>query len=239
MLMCLITSFGLQAKDTIYLYTYHKKPPFIIDVSAKQGLYFDLAESLSQLSDKYKFETLFVPRKRLNVLVENQQLDGLVIGVLPVWFKDKKETKYLWSQGFYPDRDEFVSLQINPFQYGGKTSLQGKIVGSVAGHYYREINEGVKAGDLLRVDTVGELQVLQLIEKQRVDFGLVSQSVFKYLKKHHNVKDIFHVSTIPHDQFIRRAFTTLNHPSYFEEFSLKLKELIESGELTSLINKYQ
>lgn len=239
LLMCLITSFGLQAKDTIYLYTYHKKPPFIIDVNAKQGLYFDIADALSQLSDRYKFETVFVPRKRLNVLVENKQLDGLVMGVLPVWFKDKKESKYLWSQGFYPDRDEFVSLQTNPFQYGGKSSLQGKIVGSVAGHYYREINEGVKAGDLQRVDTVGELQVLQLIEKQRVDFGLVSQSVFKYLKKNLGLKDIYHVSTIPHDQFVRRAFTTLNHPLYFDEFSLRLQELIESGELTSLISQYQ
>ena len=239
MLMLLIASFGLQAKDTIYLYTYHKKPPFITDVNSKQGLYFDLADSMTELSDKYKFETVFVPRKRLNVLVEKQALDGLVVGVMPVWFRDKLEKKYLWSTGFYPDRDEFVSLKALPFEYKGKSSLKGKIVGSVAGHYYREINEGVKAGDLLRIDTVGELEVLQLIEKQRVDFGLVSQSVFKYLKKGEVVQDIFHASTIPHDQFIRRAFTTRNQTLYFDEFNLRLQQLVESGELTSLINKYQ
>lgn len=239
LLMCLITSFSLQAKDTIYLYTYHKKPPFIVDLDSQQGLYFDLAESLSDISVKYKFETVFVPRKRLNVLVEKQALDGLVVGVLPVWFKDKNESKYLWSGGFYPDRDEFVSLNTLPFEYKGKSSLQGKIVGSVAGHYYREINEAVKVGDLLRIDTVGELEVLQLIEKQRVDFGLVSQSVFKYLRKNQNIQDIFHTSTIPHDQFSRRAFTTPNHSPYFDEFTLRLQQLMESGELTSLINKYQ
>ena len=239
LLMCLITSFSLQAKDTIYLYTYHKKPPFIVDLDSQQGMYFDLAESLSDISVKYKFETVFVPRKRLNVLVEKQNLDGLVVGVLPVWFKDKNESKYLWSDGFYPDRDEFVSLKTLPFEYKGKSSLQGKIVGSVAGHYYREINEAVKVGDLLRIDTVGELEVLQLIEKQRVDFGLVSQSVFKYLRKNQNIQDIFHTSTIPHDQFSRRAFTTPNHSPYFDEFTLRLQQLVESGELTSLINKYQ
>ncbi|MDC0602637.1 hypothetical protein OAP14_06355, partial [Aliiglaciecola sp.] len=33
---------------TVYLYTYHNKPPFIIDLKKRTGLFFDLAQYLSQ-----------------------------------------------------------------------------------------------------------------------------------------------------------------------------------------------
>ena len=234
-----LCSFSVSAKEIVYLYTYHKKPPFIVDLSAQTGLYFDLAKSLTNNSKKFEFRTLYVPRKRLNLLLEGNKLDGAVMGVSPVWFKDKTESKYLWTSGFYQDKDEFVSLKTAPFEYSNVSSLHGKIVGSVAGFYYKEVNEGVKAGKFLRVDTVGELEVLKLIEKKRVDVGLVSESVFKYLKKAGQVQDIFHTSSTPHDQFIRRAFTTKDQVELYQELSNLLNQIQATNELNQLLTRYE
>lgn len=230
---------SLDAKELVYLYTYHKKPPFIVSQVEQQGLYYELANLLSEQSDNYQFKTIYVPRKRLDVMVERDNFDGIVIGVSPAWFKDKQETKYLWTQGFFRDRDEFVSLTSSPFEYDDVESLSGLVIGSVAGYYYFGVNEGVRKGTIKRINTVGELEVLKLIEKQRVDIGLVSSSVFKYLRKAGVVNNVFHFSKHPHDEFVRRAFTTKNNQPLHQEVVEVLKQLESSGKLPEVIAMYQ
>lgn len=229
----------LSAQDLVYLYTYHKKPPFIVSQVEQQGFYYDLAKLLSEQSDKFNFKAIYVPRKRLDVMVLRENFDGLVVGVSPAWFKDKEEKKFLWTQGFFSDRDEFVSLTSSPFEYSDSESLKGKVIGSVAGYYYFGVNEGVRNGDIQRVNTVGELEVLKLIEKQRVDVGLVSNSVFKYLRKAGVVNNVFHFSKQPHDEFLRRAFTTPNNSAVHKEVVAAFARLEKSGKLQETIEQYQ
>lgn len=235
----LISFSSLHAEELVYLYTYHKKPPFIVSQVEQQGFYYDLAKLLSEYSENYNFKTIYVPRKRLNVMVLRDNFDGIVIGASPAWFKDKEEKKFLWTQGFFTDRDEFVSLTSSPFEYEDKHSLNNKILGSVAGYYYFGVNEGVRNGTIKRVNTVGELEVLMLIEKQRVEVGLVSSSVFKYLRKAGVVNNVFHFSKQPHDEFVRRAFTTKNNQSIHREMVNALAKLEESGKLKQVISQYQ
>lgn len=195
-----------ESPTIVPLYTYHNKPPFITKLDEQQGLYFDLADYFNQKQSIYLFETVYLPRKRLDYLIKNQKLDGVVIGVSPTWFDDKSEQKFNWLPSIYNDRDEFVSLKTSPFEFVDSTSFQGKAVAGVSGFYYHGINESVDAEQLLRVDTIGERQVLTLIEKGRADFGIVSRSVFVYMRKHSELKDIYHFSQVPHDAYDRRGF---------------------------------
>ncbi|QOL26006.1 ABC transporter substrate-binding protein [Thalassotalea sp. LPB0316] len=236
-LLCL--SMSSSAKELIYLYTYHNKPPFIVSIEKQQGFYFDLASELSKQSADYQFQTLYIPRKRLNHIISEAQLDGIVLGVTPKWFKDPEETKYLWSDSFYRDRDEFVSLKSSPFNYLTPDSFNDKTVAAVAGFYYFGVNEAVAQSSMSRIDTVGELQVLKLIEKRRVDFGIVSYSVFKYLLKHGDVVDNFYTSPIPHDEFKRRAFTSLALSKEMGAFNQLLDKLKRQGQLQQLLTPYQ
>ena len=238
-ILLLLVANEVKAEPLVYLYTYHQKPPFIVDKDKRQGLYYDLAEALNKISTKYKYYTVYVPRKRLNLMLTKNNFDGVVVGVLPTWFGDKTKQKYLWLPGFFPDRDNFVSLTATPFEYQIPITLEGKTVGSVAGYYYRGINEAVDAGKLNQVNTVGELEVLQLIKKQRVDLGLVSESVFKYLWAQGDIEDIFHFSNIPHDQFIRQAFTTKNNQAVYQELTMLIKQLENSNQLESIFSRYQ
>ena len=141
---------------TVYLYTYHNKPPFIVDLKKRTGLFFDLAEYLSQQDSQIQYRTEYIPRKRLDRLIETESLDAVVIGVNPVWFNDISKKRFLWLPSIYTDRDDFVSLSSTPFDFEGPKSFVDKRVVGVAGNYYFGINEAVEKGVLQRVDTIGE-----------------------------------------------------------------------------------
>ena len=225
--------------DTVYLYTYHNKPPFIVDLNTRSGLYFDLATYLSAKDPSHLYQTEFVPRRRLDRLIETDKLDGVVIGVSPVWFNDKDRKKFLWLPAIYDDRDEFVSLKSKPFEFRGAESLNNKIVAGVAGYYYFGINESVKSRLLDRIDTIGERQVLELVEKGRADFGIVSQSVFIYLNKIEELKNIYHFSAQPHDVFQRSAFTFKSNAQLHARLQPILEQLTKDPEWQQFLSKYQ
>ena len=233
------SAFASTLKKTVYLYTYHKKPPFIVDLPERTGLYYDFAELLSKRSEHYRFITTYLPRKRLDLLIENNRLDGVVLGATPVWFGDKAQTKFLWLPPFFADADEFVSLKSTPFEFTGDPSLQNKTLAGVSGYYYFGVNNAINQGQLKRLDTVGEYEVLTLIEKGRADMGIVSQSVFKYLKKHAQIEDIYHFSNRQHEAFDRSAFTTLGNTDVHQEMLQLISEVLEDGSWQDMVADYQ
>ena len=86
LLMCaaLFAISRVSAEPVIYLYTYHNKPPFIVDLEAKTGLDYDLAAYLSKRDPVNNYRTAYVPRRRLDRMIETGELDGVVIGVNPL-----------------------------------------------------------------------------------------------------------------------------------------------------------
>lgn len=239
LLLLFFSSFDASSKTEVTLYTYHLKPPFVVELETETGLYYDLANYLTELSEDYQFTTVFLPRKRLNLLLKQGNLTGVVVGVSPIWFKDKKENKYLWLPNIYEDRDEFVSLKTAPFEFDGKASLTNKTLAGVAGYYYFGVNEAVKDNQLQRIDTIGEAQVLRLIAKQRADMGIVSRSVFKYLEKNQKVQDIFHFSNRPHDAFKRRAFIPHGDKNLQQQLSKIIDRMPFDPHWQTILNKYQ
>ncbi len=90
-----------KQKVNVDVFVYHLKPPFIVSNTNKLGLYFDFSDYLNTKSDNYHFETFFVPRKRIETTLLSGNLNGVLLGVSPVWFDDKEETKFLWTSNVY------------------------------------------------------------------------------------------------------------------------------------------
>ena len=65
-LACALMSVMVQADEdstkTIYLYTYHNKPPFVVDEELGVGLYYDLAQYLSDKDPLHTYQTNYIPR---------------------------------------------------------------------------------------------------------------------------------------------------------------------------------
>lgn len=182
------------------IYAYHLKPPFIIDVDKGRGLYFDVASLLTQSSEKYRYRLLYVPRKRIDLMIKEQR-DALLIGVNPNWFENAEN--YLWSNALMHEQDEFVSLKSYPFEYLGPESLDGELYAGVFGYFCHGLNVKEDKGLLTRVNTLREPDVLTLVEKHRANWGIISRSTFNYLKNEKQIADIFHLSARPHDEFER------------------------------------
>ena len=213
-LLCISSSATAQ-KQSIIAYTYHLKPPFITGLAEEQGLYFDLSVLMSQQKE-YEFFTVFMPRKRLDKILEQGKLDGIVLGANPVWFKDKAQTKYFWSSPFLSDRDEFVSLPSLAFEYRGAQSLLGRTLAGVRGYFYVNIEPLVTDGKIRRFDSIGENEVLQMVLKGRADIGIVSRSTFDYIRQKKPELNLLYISQQPHDQFNRHIMVPKDLPEVYE-----------------------
>jgi polar amino acid transport system substrate-binding protein len=68
-------------------------PPYILpDQTGLYGAYLNL---LSERLPENDFTLTFLPRGRINWLLENEDLDGIVIGVNPLWFNDSEQKKHI------------------------------------------------------------------------------------------------------------------------------------------------
>ncbi|MDO8303937.1 MAG: hypothetical protein Q7T18_11915, partial [Sedimentisphaerales bacterium] len=113
----------------------------MIDEFRAKGLDHDTTRYFNSHTEEFQFSLVYLPRKRLDLLIERDALDGIVIGVNPVWFGDKDEKKYLWTSTFLTDANEVISTKEKAFEYTGLDSLKGMRVGMVLGHYYAGLNE--------------------------------------------------------------------------------------------------
>ena len=221
-------------RQVITLYAYHLKPPFIVDIANEKGLYYDLASYLNARQKKYEFHTVFLPRKRLDRYLANNKLDGLVIGVSPVWFNDKSETRYLWSDSFYKDRDLVISSAQKPIDYQYPNSLLNTRIAGVRGFKYFGIDPLVTSGKIVREDTVGEYEVVEMVLKNRSDAGIVSESTLLYLNARNNWQGLLYYASTPHDQYKRRILI----PQEFSDVLNTINPLVKNIKTDSLWLNY-
>jgi len=100
-------------KILVPIYVYHLKPPYIIEIENETGLYYDFSRYLSLKSEKYEFHTIYLPRKRIDIYLERNILDGILLGVNPIWFQDKARKKYLWSPPIFTTKTKLFLLPLH------------------------------------------------------------------------------------------------------------------------------
>jgi polar amino acid transport system substrate-binding protein len=193
-----------QEKPLVTIYTYHVKPPLVINAEKKQGMYYDFTRRLNTVSAKYHFEMVSIPRKRIKLMLANGSLDGILLGVNPVWFSDKSETKFLWTPRVFSDRDEIVSLLKQSIEFINPNSLEDKVFGGVRGFYYFGINELIENAVIRRVNTANEVDLFSMLLNHRIDAAVISRSTFDHMIKKNQWQNKFHLSKKPHDIYDRR-----------------------------------
>ena len=220
----LVLSQSLVAKEIVKVYTYHLKFPLVINEAAHTGMYFDVLRYFNQHQSEYQYELHYLPRRRLDAMLKEGNLDGVVIGVSPLWFGDVRESKYVWTKSFVHDTDEVISLRENAFEFTDPESLIGKKVGLVFGYYYRGISELAQAGKLKRDDASSEDHHFRKLLAQRIDVAIISRSNYEYMMKTQPEWGVrFHVSKIPHDQFDRRILL----PMHLSKMQPDMNKLID------------
>jgi polar amino acid transport system substrate-binding protein len=197
----------------IPIYTYHTHPPFIIDTD--KGLSYDLADYLSAKSEgRFKFVVKPMSRPKVNKMIE-QAKDGIVPWVNPVWFKDKEETKHMWSGGFLMEDGNAIISHIDlQLIYEGPQSLDGLVFGGIKAHVYAGIDDYIKnTGRLKRVDTENHVDNFRKLRKRRIDVTLTPKSGADYLIKRESLQNTLFISPKLQSSYKRRVIIISKQPS--------------------------
>jgi len=223
----------------VKVYGYHLKPPFIIDSRTKRGLYYDFSRYINNRLGKTYLETEYMPRKRLESRLQRADFEALIIGVNPIWFRDAKEEKYLWTAAIMRDRDDVISSARIRFEYTGPESLIGKTIGLSLGYYYYGVDELVALGKIERQDTQSELQNLDKLQRGRIDVAIISRSTFDYYNRYHSNRDEFYLSQKPHDEFDRRILIPKNLEIVFQTINPLIMQMQDDPKWLAVVESYR
>ena len=219
-----------QSEDLIF-YSYHNKPPYFLTGqtnkdNSSHDIYSAFISYLNQKQDQLRISLQFQPRMRLEEKLNKNQLDGAIIGVNPLWFKDKSMTKYLWSAPFMQDKDVVITPKAAKFIYHKPEDLIGKRMTLSRGLYYFGVSELIRQNKIQTYETNSDNINLEMLVKGRADASITSLLTFLYLSKSHTDFNQLEASKIPHDTFSRSILFPKKHRKAFNI----LQEIIARSE---------
>ncbi len=225
-------------KTHVNVYVYHLKPPFITHLESEKGLYYDFSNYLNKKSKKYQFKTVFIPRKRIDHMIKEKELNGILLGVNPIWFKDKEEQKYLWTSKVFTDQDEVISLKSKAIEYNTPSSIENLVFGGVRGFYYYGINELVGEGRINRIETISEQALINMLINKRIDCTIISRSTFDYITRASKNRDLFHISTNAHDKYSRKVLVLHKDQAIYDDIEAIIVKMEQDSVWTEIISSY-
>ena len=197
------------AGEECLLYSYHNKPPYYAEFESERKvagpwIYEDLARYLNERQAEFQVKIQYLPRVRLERDLERGTLNGGVVGVNPLWFKDKDQTRYLWTAPFMEDRDVVVVQQGKAFPYAHPRDLAGKRLTLPRGLYWWGVTELILEGKIQAEYTDQDQQNLEKVALGRADATITSYLSFVRLAQQRFPQGGLECLPVPHDRFERR-----------------------------------
>ncbi|MFB9241272.1 hypothetical protein IV454_30870 [Massilia antarctica] len=170
--------------ETVQLATYYDYVPWFVPGQPSAGFNALLASKLNGMSGgRYHFESVYIPRRRLDVLLHEGKASIVVPWVHPRFFDDPGRTRYLWTAALMDDESLVVSSRAAPLEYDGPDSLRGKRFGAPSGHRFPDLDPLIAAGAITRIDVPQIKNALQMIVlNRRLDFTIVDRSTLDALR---------------------------------------------------------
>jgi polar amino acid transport system substrate-binding protein len=239
LLTLLVSLLSLAARaETVTVYTSANFAPLVID--GTRGIYYEAIDYLNkQASDGTSFRLAYLPRKRLQMQLEDGSLDGIVIGMMPQWFDDVAQKKYLWTTAFAIDHFVLVSRIDHPVQMDAPQGLAGKSIGLTLGYVYPGIDEWIQRHGLLRQDATSEEINLEKLRRGRIDCVAVSESAARYYVRRHGLYGSLTFADLPGRATERRFLVPRGRNDLFDKIAPIVKRMREDPQWLRMTSKYQ
>lgn len=223
--------------EVVTVYTSANFAPLVI---GDGGLYADLVAHLNrQKLPGLTFKLTYLPRKRLQLMVETGRLDGIVIGMMPHWFNDAAQQKYLWTVPFATDRFVIVSRTGSGLDPAVPGTLSGRSIGLVLGYAYPDLDDWIARQGLVRADATGEEINLEKLRLGRLDCVAVAESVARYYIKTHAMYGKFELVELPARQTERRFLVPHAQAALFAKLAPVIRKLKDDPAWQQITAKYQ
>ena len=187
---------------------------------------------------KLQFKLVYLPRKRLQLKAESGQLDGIIIGMMPHWFDDGAQKKYLWTAAFALDRYVVVLPPGSHYTPGARGALAGRALGMVLGYSYPDLAEWMRQQDAVRTDALSDEHNLEKLRLGRLDGVVIAESVLRYYRKTHPA-DRFAVYALPARQTERRFLVPYSLAPVYEKVAPALRKVHDDPEWQRLMLRYE
>ena len=228
---------GAVRAEVIPVYTSAQVAPLMM--ADGSGIYPDMVAYLNrQKLGSLQFKLVYLPRKRLQVKVESGALDGIVIGMMPHWFDDSAQTKYLWTAPFALDRYMLVLPAGSHYTPGAKGALSGRSLGMVLGYHYPDLTEWMSQQGGLRTDALSDEHNLEKLRLGRLDSVVIAESVLRFYRKRHPA-DQFSAYVLPARQTERRFLVPHRLRPVYEQIAPVLRKVKDNAEWQQLMLRYE
>lgn len=235
LVLCLPVRAGAQ---TVTIYTNVNFAPLVID--ADTGLYPELVAYLNrQKIDTLTFRLEQLPRKRMQVMLDDQTLDGAIIGMMPQWFGDDAQTRYLWTMPFFRDRFVLVSPARAPLNYDPGALLASSRLGVTLGYVYPGVDEWVARTKMIRSDAPSEEKNLEKLLLGRLDAVIIAESVLRHYLKTRAVTLKLHISALPGQQTERRFLVPRTQLALYERLAPAIRKLQDDPAWQAIRARYE
>lgn len=219
------------------VYTSANFAPLVIGDS---GIYPDLVAHLNRQNlPGLTFKLIYLPRKRLQLMVEEARLDGIVIGMMPHWFNDSAQQKYLWTVPFATDRFVVISRTGSGLDPSVAGSMSGRSIGMVLGYVYPDLDDWIARLGLVRADAKSEEINLEKLRLGRVDCVAVAESVARYYIKTHDGAGKFQLLDTPSGPAERRFLVPHAKAAVFDKLAPVIRKLKDDPAWQRITARYQ
>ncbi len=222
-LVCgLLLGSGARA-ELVNVYTSANFAPLMLGDG--RGVYPDLVSFLNrQQIGGHTFKLHYLPRKRLQVKLEDGSLDGIVIGMMPEWLDDSAQKKYLWTAPFAADRFALVSLAARPINPDSRMRA-GASVGVTSGYVYPGLDAWFATSRMTRRESVSDEKNIEKLLLGRVDCVIVAESMARYFMRTHGLASRLRLHPMPGPATERRFLVQQRDAHLYQVLAPALREL--------------
>lgn len=229
-MLLLLLPFTVSAAP-VSLYTYHRQPPFVLELEQRTDLMFEVAALLNQQADaQHAYDARVLPRARLNQALAGW-LDGscagagapgcddnwMLLWVIPAWgWGEGAEQRFFWVD-LFKDEDLVVSTQQYKVPYRNANSLIGERFAALRGHHYpMGVEELMLQGKINREDGNDVRASLMRVHLRRAGVTIIRRLAFNYYLQNDpqlmSVAADFYVARQPFNQFTLQAMIPISRP---------------------------
>lgn len=230
---------GAHARaEVVTVYTSANFAPLML--ADGRGVYPDLVAWLNRQSlGGFTFRLQYMPRKRLQVKLEDGSLDGIVIGLMPDWVDDVQQKKYLWTVPFASDRYALVSSAARPMNPAQPHSLAGRSLGVTMGYVYPGLDDWFSRARLQRSGAISDERSIEKLLRGRVDAVIVAESMARYFIRTQKLDKKLRVFPMPGPATERRFLVQRRDAALYELLVPAIRKLKADPDWTRTLARYE
>ena len=214
-------------------------PPYLMhvdeDINGIVGdVFVEIAKSLG-----YKADVVVLPEKRLLHQASLGKLDAVASAL--EW-EDDTRTKF-WTNGIISISDNLVTTKARRLNGNDLAALKGKHIALMHGYTYPSLENALKNGDLHPTRVKRFDSLLRMVDRGRVDYGILDQNVAKWVMREQDLKFAhgLHFVEPGFDEVQCRIilYPTKDWSSFVQEFNIALGALKAKGTWKKILDRYR